>query len=198
MKKQIFDNFEWARVEMMDQNKKPIPKGKGFYPFCYPYQKIIFFGKQGVGKTHLAHAFIDEYRMNREDDFDHLYSGSKRDKMNSITDFIDAQELYSVFFGIQPHLLWEQQQDAIYDYRQILKSELLVIDDLGSEKITESELFEQGLKKLIDSYTGKLIITTNLKIENLKKRYGIKNYSRMVEGALLIFIKGADYRQKDL
>lgn len=192
-----FEDFDWTQVKIKNQKSESVDEKKFFSCICR-YQRVVFLGKQGVGKTHLARASQYSYVKERENDFEYLMPGDRRDKLQSITECIDTYDLYAVFFGLQPHLSWEQQQDARYDYRKLLRSELLIIDDLGSEKISEKELFQQGLKKLLDTYGGKLIITTNLSIKSIEDRYGMKIFSRLVEDALLLFIEAHDYRQRDL
>ena len=74
-------------------------------------------------------------------------------------------------------------------------SKLIAIDDLGVEKQTDTQVFNLGLKELLESFTGKLIITTNLSEKDMENIYGQKIVSRIYDNAIMIVLKGKDYRR---
>lgn len=64
----------------------------------------------------------------------------------------------------------------------LLSSEILMIDDLGKEKMTQT--WEQDIYHLIDKrcqYRKHIVITTNMKDEGLKEIYGKPTFRRISE-----------------
>jgi len=196
-----FNNFDWSLVKLVDHRGR-VEKKETIIEFSFSScERLILFGETGRGKTHLAKAILNQYRerMNPNSESSPYRNMERWEFHNAgikLSEFVEAAELYTVFFEMQPHL--ETCQDANYDYRQIIKANVLVIDDLGTEKETEAEVFPQGFLKLLNHFMGKLIITTNLSAEKMTKRYGDKIYSRLYQDALIIGVIGEDYRLRNL
>ena len=79
----------------------------------------------------------------------------------------------------------------------LLGCDLLIIDDLGTELTTEFskvELFNFLNSKLLRK--KKMLISTNLTIENLKDKYDERIYSRLVGDFNLFKFLGDDLRIK--
>jgi len=71
------------------------------------------------------------------------------------------------------------------EYEKMMKSHLMVIDDLGVEYLDKNGNFLQRLDELIDerySNFKRTIITTNLNARAFKERYGERVADRMREG----------------
>jgi len=71
------------------------------------------------------------------------------------------------------------------DFDKMLRTHLMVIDDLGVEYLDNKGYFEQRFDELMnDRYEnfGRTIITTNLNAQDFKERYSDRVTSRMREG----------------
>lgn len=169
MKPKTFDNYDWR----FSNHKEQIELIKDF-PFNKEYRKLILIGKTGIGKTHLSMALIQELR---KEDF--------RAKL------IHVQRLYKLFKYMN---FYESEKQAEDELREIKETHMLVIDDLGLEKQTESWIFNDGFIGLLDGYRGKIVVTSNLNIEGMREVYQDKIMSRLLERALIINLKGKDYR----
>lgn len=79
----------------------------------------------------------------------------------------------------------------------ILSAPGLVLDDLGTEFLDEKGSFLVDLDELIDVYYADrrpLIVTTNLKLEQFRERYGARIEDRMRESAVFYSVSGGTLR----
>ncbi len=201
-----FENFDWSIVKLKDHRGNPVKKEAIMGFTSSMYQRLILFGETGRGKTHLAKAHLNAYQKQRRKEVEEQKIPTWESDGMKFTDFIKTTDteqesrkgLYEIFFDMEPHQEPEIKQRANYDFRMLMRAELLVIDDLGSEKKTEKEVFLQGFLKLLDQYTNKLIITTNLAAKIIRECYKDKIYSRLYQDALIVGIDGPDYRLRGL
>ena len=143
-------------------------------------QHLLFTGKTGVGKTHLAIAIYRELIA--------------QDKIASTTvRFVTAPELLleikKTFNG--PSTMTES--DIIDKYSD---ADLLILDDLGSEKATEFAI--QSLYLVIDRRCRNMkpiIITTNLSLKEIEEKLDARIASRL-SGMKVVEISMPDYRKK--
>ena len=135
---------------------------------------LLFTGSFGTGKTHIA---------------------------ASIRNALVARN-YKVFYISLPDYLTEikrafndTEKQYVYD-RMIKECDLLVLDDVGANRMTDFEVAE--LFKLVDSRTGKCTIyTTNLSSKDFNKTFDLRRaFSRMMHNTQVIVLNGADYRQE--
>lgn len=141
-------------------------------------KRLTLKGSVGLGKTHLAQA---AYWFALE---------------NFITArIISSRHLYDIFRELEGF-----NADGIYHsaLKRIWNSALLIIDDLGVEKQTDNQVFNVNLMELLDEFSGKIVITTNLGREDMDKVYGGKIVSRLYNESLVILLKGKDYRTNPL
>lgn len=132
---------------------------------------IMFLGSVGTGKTHLA-AAIANYVISE-------YGVPVR--------FITAIELFSTLRD------FENKKNAIEEIKDV---PLLIIDDLGKEKITEwnrEKLFEI-INYRYENYLP-VIITTNEDANEVEKNIGEAAHSRVCEMCKGIAMEGKDYRK---
>lgn len=142
---------------------------------------LLFTGSVGTGKTHLSAAIALEL-LERE---------------------------FSVVFGTVTTLLaeirrtYEDEKSSDYDvFNRMAKCDLLIIDDLGKEKVTE--WVDQTIYEIINTrYENNkaLIITTNMSLTTLRSKYtntGEAVVSRILEMCHGIKMDGPDWRKKAL
>lgn len=129
---------------------------------------LTFLGKPGTGKTHLAQAIGWEWLMICKTVF-----------YNHVVDFLDKlRNSYKV------------DNTIIADFAK--NTSLLILDDLGSEKLTEWS--GQELDFIVDyRYENKkpLIVTSNLTLNQLPDRIS----DRLCEGTIVV-LKGESFRKK--
>ncbi len=140
---------------------------------------VTLLGNTGVGKTHLAQCMVNEA----------IQYG-----------------VYGVFtsayeFGndmLSYHLAPIANKQSILS--KYVNSELLVIDDLGTEptykNVTEEYYYLVLSERMNKGFST--IITTNLSLEQMREIYGERIFSRLAfkDKALLIELKGKDLRTK--
>lgn len=181
--KRTFESFE-----INDENKKIFAMAKK-YTDCWEKHKeagtgLIFIGKYGTGKTHLAFAIANSL----------LIQG--------------VPVIYETFINLMEKLK-ESYSNNNLDYYEIIRlyceCDLLIIDDLGKERLSEWVL--EKLFQIINTrYENMLpiIITTNYTEKELVKRLSIGNdgktaeslVSRLNEICLEIDTNFQDYRKK--
>lgn len=186
MKHQSFENFslDYYRQsqKQYDTMKKTYEKMKSFAEnfSSDTYENFLFFGGTGLGKTHISTAVaktvIDKY-------FDVLY--------------VTANEMVSIFeqkkFGGRDASSEELDTDRYYS------SDLLIIDDLGTEMSTSfsiSCIYEIINARMIARRST--IISTNLGAEEIRKRYWDRITSRIFGEYQPIPFMGIDIRSQKI
>lgn len=132
---------------------------------------IMFIGSVGTGKTHLAAAITN-----------HIIT-----EFSIPVRFITAIELFALLRD------FEQNAGAIYGFKNV---PLLVLDDLGKEKITDwnrEKLFEI-INYRYENYLP-VVITTNGAPGELERTMGAAVYSRLCEMCSAAMMEGKDYRR---
>lgn len=154
------------------------------FNYCHQYAKhftpcdesILMLGQTGLGKTHLSLAIANTVI---ERGFDVHY-----DTIQNIMD-----KLEKIHF-----------KKANYDYDvkdELLNCQLLIIDDLGVEFITQFTIAE--FNNIINTRVLKgysTIINTNLSLEELENTYGPRIASRLIGASKTLYFCGKDIRQK--
>lgn len=140
---------------------------------------FVFLGKTGTGKTRLAQATAGEFIIN-----EHSVKYVSAYKFNA--DMITAH--------ISPI---SQKEIALEDY---LTSDLLIIDDLGTEPITRNVTLEYLYLVLTQRQDANkpTIITTNFDGNGILSRYQERIFSRLTSKAfsLIYNFTGSDLRLK--
>jgi len=177
--KRTFENFKAENEEL----KKALLKSRDFVEkFPHVEKGLLFTGPVGVGKTHLAAAIANELINN----------------------------LYSVVFGNVTDLITlirsTYSRDAEITEAEMIKTftedtDLLVIDDLGKENISEytATILYQIINRLYE-HEKPLIITTNFNSSMLRKKFGEKGeaiVSRIAEMCEFVKINSEDWRLKN-
>lgn len=137
-------------------------------------QNLLFYGDTGVGKTFLSNCVAREIL----------------DQGRSVIYFTSFQ-----LFDILSKGVFEKDADAIAAHQSIFDSDLLVLDDLGTElsnTFTVSQLFLCVNERILRRKST--IISTNLSIGQLTERYSERTFSRIMDNYLLIKLFTNDIR----
>lgn len=149
--------------------------GKGYY----------IYGEIGSGKTYLLSALINDRILKSYEKYSDLQILPKFESVPSIllavkNCFKDRSET--------------SEEDIIYRYSQY---SCLVLDDLGTEKLSEWVL--QTLYSIVDNRyrdEKQTVFTSNLDLNQIKDRIGDRIPSRIAEMCQIVHIKGRDRRLK--
>jgi DNA replication protein DnaC len=142
---------------------------------------LIITGPVGVGKSHLAAAAVNEL----------IPRG-----VSAV--FQNVPELLARFKATYRQGAGEKESDLL---RGLEEADLVVLDDLGAEKVTEWT--ESMLYQVIDArYRQKrpVVVTSNLRVygpaDTLEAAIGTRSLDRLVEVSDLVGLKGESYRRR--
>ena len=145
--------------------------------FDSEHGNILIYGRTGLGKTFISNCIAKELL----------------DNAHSVL-YLSANELFEQI--LSRYIMTKERSSAlttIYEY--VYDSELLIIDDLGTEVLSsfvKSQLFEILNKRMINDKAT--IITTNLDLATLEDRYGERIMSRIAKDYVLYPLYGDDIR----
>lgn len=140
---------------------------------------LLLFGTTGIGKTFLTHCIA-------------------REIMQSVHSVLYLTS--SEFFDALLDRALNRSDESLYLYEQIQNSDLLIIDDLGTERNTDfviSQLFICLNDRILNNKST--IISTNLTLEEIKSQYTERIFSRISNHFKILRLAGDDIRiQKKL
>lgn len=148
--------------------------------FCIDLENsknLMFYGGSGLGKTFLSSCISKEVI---DSGFDVL--------------FMSAGRLFSVYEDYKFGRGDEEKNKEIIDF--IYSSDLLIIDDLGTEFFTANSLsffYDLLNDRIINN--KKIIISTNLSIEELNSKYTPRFISRLYESFKVLKFEGENIRK---
>jgi len=102
---------------------------------------------------------------------------------------------YSTGFAHIPSFL-EQLRQGEANIKQLIAVDLLVLDDLGSER--ESDWVLEKLLVIVDGRLNEFkptIYTTNFNLDELELRVGSRLASRILYNSLDLVVQGPDWRE---
>ena len=169
-----------------DKQQKELAAYKKFlveFAEKFPQQKtktLTVCGTPGAGKTFGAKCLMREVLKKGEPAL-----------------FLSAFDLNSLF--LKYHTAFIQDKNSIFE--SILETELLVVDDLGTEPILKN-VTKEYLYVLVTERQDKgktTLFTTNLGPEHILDRYGERVFSRLTDKSKtkLILLSGEDLRHKN-
>lgn len=167
--KKIF-TFETYDMDY-NANKEKVNDIKNF-PLNPDLRIMYIYGTPKIGKTHLAKALQDFLYRRGHDVF-----------------FVRAEELADVFKNIAGG-------KEVDEYKSMLESDFLIIDDLGREPNYPS--FPSAFINLIETYPNKIVITSELAISRLAlskyETYANKIINRL-SFAFVVSLTGKPYEK---
>lgn len=141
------------------------------------YKNLYIFGEVGRGKTFLINSIAKEI-------LDRNYSVL----------YLTATKLFS-FMNDYLYAFSEKKQELQESYDLIFDSDLLIIDDLGSENdrnSNEANLFEIVNDRIINKKP--IIFSSNYSEDEIMEVYGPRIYSRIIGSSQVMEIFGDDLR----
>lgn len=167
-----FSNFKanegTKEARVLDQAKHI-----AYYYIKYPSKQFatLFYGTPGEGKTHLAMAMLNGINENAKPLQRCLFVN-----VNSL--FLKIRASFN-----DSTALWTED----YAKRKLSESDVLVIDDLGSESAMnsngEASNFVQRVLYEVTNKQKRIITTTNLTMQQLRDTYNPKLVSRLMAGS---------------
>lgn len=189
------ENFDTFRMDFYSKDTwrgediSPQKNIEGILLACINYAKnfdnhnkhLFFYGSPGLGKTFLSHAIAKELL---ERGHIVLYQTS-----SDLIDFIRKNKFD-----------YNNNEENIF-YEKIFQSDFLIIDDLGTENLTDfakMELFNIINKRLLSD--KKMLISTNLSLREIQENYPNRFTSRLLGQFELYKFFGEDIRlnRKDI
>ena len=137
-------------------------------------QNMLIHGNTGVGKTFLSHCI-----------------GVALLEKNIPVLYLTAYQLFSAFSSYRD----DREQFGELSRQDILNTELLIIDDLGTElnnAYDNSRFFLCVNERLINNRST--IISSNLTMNDIRKNYSERVASRIIDAYTVIHILGDDIR----
>lgn len=145
--------------------------------FDKPGENLLLYGSSGLGKTFLSSAIATELLKKG---VDVLYISS-----NSLFPMLN-----NMHFG-------RGDEQSSYIAEKVLDADLLILDDLGAEFVTQftaSELFRIMNHRILSG--KKMIFSTNLSLSEIKSTYSERIVSRLIGEFENLHFIGEDIRQK--
>lgn len=138
---------------------------------------LLFYGASGLGKTFLSSAIATELLARGKDVL-----------------YISANSLFPMLENLH---FGRGDEKSSYIAQKALDADLLILDDLGAEFLTQftvSELFRIMNQRLL---TGKkMVFSTNLNLSEIKSSYSERIVSRLIGNFDPILFFGEDIRKQ--
>lgn len=165
-----------------DTQREALQLAKEYVESFDKKKRLLFVGRPGIGKSHLAASIIKE---------------------------VIKQKNTGIFISV-PRLMTElkatySKNSSITELELLTalqKVDLLVMDDLGVDREGGSDKAsvwaKQKVYEIVDSRVGKATVyTTNFTGKELLQMYGERDFSRMVQDCKPIKLDGQNYRLKN-
>ncbi len=186
LEKQNFSTFRldfYSNDPVKGHSKTPYENMQNIKKYCESFasefdkrrKSLVFYGDTGLGKTFMS-SCIAKYLM---------------DNGKTVL-YIRAAKLFRMFDDEKFGRLTNGMDD-------VYNSDLLIIDDLGTEaeyRNNNAYLLELVNERIITE--KKMIINTNLNFEMLEKRYSKRFSSRLLENFNMLYFYGEDIRRQKL
>lgn len=185
MDEQSFDTFNLDFYEDNDDEFSPRKCMEIIFNFCKNYaqtfncesENLLMYGGTGLGKTMLSSCIAKEV----------ISKGFK----------VYYQPAYRIFSLFESNKFTNQQDEAVKaQIKYIFNSDLLIIDDLGTELVTTytAEVLFDLINTRMNS-GKKTIINTNLSLEDIETIYSARISSRLIGNYEHLEFEGDDIRK---
>ncbi len=183
IQRQSFDNFSF---DYYREDENTLRQMKKNYDTVYAYaesfdtdraRNMLLVGGTGVGKTHLSTALA---KVVIDRGFDVLYESAP-----------------NIFFEFEQQRFARENENRTTD--RYYDAQLLIIDDLGTESITQYSV--ACLYNLLNTRLNRgmsTVINTNLMPEALYKKYTDRIASRLLGEYMIVHFIGTDIRMQKL
>lgn len=148
--------------------------------FDSPSDSLLLYGNTGVGKTFLCNCIAKELL----------------DTSHTVV-YLTAFQLFDILEKYKFNRIPEEYSSIDEKVHYILESDLLIIDDLGTESTNSflaSQLYLCVNERLLKQKAT--IISTNLSLDDLTRLYSERVFSRIISRYQLLKIIGTDIRLK--
>lgn len=182
LKAASFDNYQ-PRNESQLKAKQEAMRYVAEFALDKP-QNLLLAGSYGVGKSHLA-----------------VSIAKKLHEAGYSSVFISVPRLFTKIkstFGRREGMTEDEIMEAL------ARVDCLILDDIGAEHIDIDRNGEGrgwGVAKIfeiVDSRAGKhTVYTTNLTSDEMMRRFGMRNFSRLMKNTKAITVDGEDYRLRE-
>ena len=163
----------------------PLDRMSNIYNYCVDYadnfsvhsRSLLMRGATGLGKTHLSLAIANEII-----------------KKGMSVIYVSAPEIFSKLEREHFSHQYDTRDDT---FNSLLKCDLLIIDDLGTEFVTQfsvSCLYNLFNSRLLADKP--VIISTNLSLTELVNTYSQRFVSRVLGSCDCLIFAGEDYRTR--
>lgn len=136
---------------------------------------LLLMGDAGLGKTFMASAIGN-----------HAVAAKRTVVYFTFSEFMDLIRLRK----------FEEEEEYREGLQRLLEADLIILDDLGAEKVTD--FVGQELFNLINHRINRqlpVLVSTNLTPPEIEDVYGQRIYSRLVHGFETIGLRGQDVRR---
>ncbi len=185
-----FEHFDFSLYSAQPDIRGLTPREvvKAIYAICRRFasnfpdvsRSLLLWGEPGLGKTYLSACIAREVAKKG---FSVCY--------DSTACALDAFERQK--FSRDP----DEAEEASRRVKRMLSCDLMILDDLGTEMITSqsiSALYQLINTRLIEG--KKLIISTNISPDDLKRKYSPQIHSRLIGEFEILHFIGEDIRKK--
>ncbi|MGM9551240.1 MAG: ATP-binding protein [Clostridia bacterium] len=145
--------------------------------FDFTETNLLFYGASGLGKTFLSSSIATELLKKGKDVL-----------------YISANSLFPILENMH---FGRGDVKSAYIAEKVLDADLLILDDLGAEFITQftaSELFRIMNQRLLTS--KKMVFSTNLSLQEIVNSYSERIVSRIIGNFETLRFFGEDIRKK--
>lgn len=173
LKKASFIAYHTGTTSQLEAKKKCIKFANDFIDG--KKASLLLTGKSGVGKSHLAVSILKEAQ-----------------EKGFTTLFISLPRLFTEIKGTYKN----SELSELDILKGIEKVDLLVLDDLGAERDDEASAWARTKTfEIVDSRLGKsTIYTTNFSGNELYRKYGERDFSRIMMNCEAIVVEGQNER----